>query len=120
KRVVEEMGGKNALVVDADADLDQVVPIVLGSAFGYAGQKCSALSRLIVVDEVYDQVVERVAGASRQLRVGHPRDMGTDVGPLIDADAHRRVLSYVDRAPSEGRVVALGGDVPEYGWFVGP
>src|SRR5205085_6085674 len=120
KRVVAEMGGKNALVVDADADLDQAVPIVLSSALGYAGQKCSALSRLIVVDAVYDQVVERVAGAARQLRVGHPREMGTDLGPLIDADAHRRVLSFVELAPSEGRVVAGGGDVPGQGWFVAP
>jgi RHH-type proline utilization regulon transcriptional repressor/proline dehydrogenase/delta 1-pyrroline-5-carboxylate dehydrogenase len=120
KRVVAEMGGKNALVVDADADLDQAVPIALGSAFGYAGQKCSALSRLIVVDAVYDQVVERVAGAARQLRVGHPREMGTDVGPLIDAEAFKRVRSYVELAPSEGRVVAVREDVPEGGWFVGP
>ncbi len=120
KRVVAEMGGKNALVVDADADLDQAVPIILGSAFGYAGQKCSALSRLIVVDAVYDQVVERVAGATRQLRVGHPRAMGTDMGPLIDAEAYKRVRSYVEFAPTEGRVVVEGGDVPERGWFVAP
>ena len=120
KRVVAEMGGKNALVVDADADLDQAVPIVLGSAFGYAGQKCSALSRLIVVDAVYDLVVERVAGAARQLRVGRPRDMATDVGPLIDADAYERVRSFVELGPSEGRVVVEGGDVPDEGWFVGP
>ncbi|MEA2827708.1 MAG: RHH-type transcriptional regulator, proline utilization regulon repressor / proline dehydrogenase [Actinomycetota bacterium] len=120
KRVVAEMGGKNALVVDADADLDQAVPIILGSAFGYAGQKCSALSRLIVVDAVYDQVVERTAGATRQLRVGHPREMGTDMGPLIDAEAYRRVRSYVEFAPTEGRVVAGGADVPERGWFVAP
>ena len=120
KRVVAEMGGKNALVVDADADLDQAVPIVLGSAFGYAGQKCSALSRLIVVDAVYDQVVERVAGAARQLRVGHPREMGTDLGPLIDAEAYKRVRSYVEFAPMEGRVVAGDGEVPEQGWFVAP
>jgi RHH-type proline utilization regulon transcriptional repressor/proline dehydrogenase/delta 1-pyrroline-5-carboxylate dehydrogenase len=120
KRVVAEMGGKNALVVDADADLDQAVPIILGSAFGYAGQKCSALSRLIVVDAVYDQVVERVAGATRQLRVGHPREMGTDLGPLIDAEAYKRVRSYVEGSPGEGRVVAGRDDLPEHGWFVGP
>ncbi len=120
KRVVAEMGGKNALVVDADADLDQAVPIIVGSAFGYAGQKCSALSRLIVVDAVYDQVVERVAGATRQLRVGHPREMGTDVGPLIDAEAYQRVRAYVEAAPGEGRVVVAREDVPDQGYFVGP
>jgi RHH-type proline utilization regulon transcriptional repressor/proline dehydrogenase/delta 1-pyrroline-5-carboxylate dehydrogenase len=120
KRVIAELGGKNALVVDADADLDQAVPIALGSAFGYAGQKCSALSRLIVVDDVYDELVERVVGATRLLRVGHPRGMGVDIGPLIDAEAQARVRSYVALAGGEGEVVLAGGDVPEEGWFVAP
>jgi len=120
KRVIAEMGGKNALVVDADADLDQAVPIAVGSAFGYAGQKCSACSRLIVLDEVYDQLVERLVGATKLLRVGHPRDMAVDVGPLIDAEADARVRSYVERAPEEGEVVLAVDDVPEDGWFVGP
>ena len=102
KRVVAEMGGKNAIVIDADADLDQAVPIAIASAFGYAGQKCSACSRLVVVDAVYDQVVERVAGAAAELRVGHPRDMATSVGPLIDADAYKRVREYVELAPDRG------------------
>src|SRR5437660_2838532 len=95
KRVIAEMGGKNAIVVDADADLDQAVPAIVYSAFGYAGQKCSACSRLIVVDAVHDEVVERLVGATRVLRMGHPRHMGTQVGPLIDADAHKRVVGYV-------------------------
>jgi RHH-type proline utilization regulon transcriptional repressor/proline dehydrogenase/delta 1-pyrroline-5-carboxylate dehydrogenase len=120
RRVIAEMGGKNALVVDADADLDQAVPIAVGSAFGYAGQKCSAASRLVVVDGVYDQVVERLVGAARGLRVGHPREMGVDVGPLIDADAQKRVRSYVEAAPTEGRVALATDDVPGEGFFVGP
>ncbi|HWC11210.1 MAG TPA: L-glutamate gamma-semialdehyde dehydrogenase, partial [Acidimicrobiales bacterium] len=120
KRVVAEMGGKNALVIDADADLDQAVPVALTSAFGYAGQKCSAASRLVVVDAVYDAMVERLVGAARQLRVGHPRDVGVDLGPLIDADAQKRVRSYVEAAPAEGRVVLAADDVPNDGFFVGP
>jgi RHH-type proline utilization regulon transcriptional repressor/proline dehydrogenase/delta 1-pyrroline-5-carboxylate dehydrogenase len=120
KRVIAELGGKNPLVVDADADLDQAVPIAVASAFGYAGQKCSACSRLIVLDEVYDQLVERLVGATERLRVGHPRDMAVDVGPLIDAEAHARVRSYVDLAPKEGEVVLARDDVPEDGFFVGP
>ena len=120
KRVVAEMGGKNALVVDADADLDQAVPAAVYSAFGYAGQKCSACSRLIVVDAVHDEVVERLVGATRVLRMGHPRHMGTQVGPLIDADAHKRVVGHVEAAPSEGTVVLARDDVPEEGFFVGP
>ncbi len=120
KRVVAELGGKNALIVDADADVDQAVPIVVGSAFGYAGQKCSACSRLIVLDDVHDEVVERLVGAARRLRVGHPREMAVDVGPLIDAEAYKRVRSYVELAPEEGEVVLGGLDVPEDGYFVGP
>ena len=120
KRVVAEMGGKNALVIDADADLDQAVPIALTSAFGYAGQKCSAASRLVVVEAVYDAVVDRLVSAVRQLRVGHPKDMGVDLGPLIDADAQKRVRSYIDLAPAEGRLLLAGDDVPDDGFFVGP
>ena len=120
KRVVAEMGGKNALVVDADADLDQAVPIVLSSAFGYAGQKCSACARLVVLDPVHDQLVERLVGAARELRIGHPKDMGTELGPVIDADAHKRVQSFVELAPSEGEVVLAREDLPEEGYFIGP
>ncbi len=120
KRVIAEMGGKNALIVDADADLDQAVPIAVASAFGYAGQKCSACSRLIVLDDVYDELLDRLVGATRLLRVGHPREMAVDVGPLIDGEAHERVRSYVDLAPKEGEVVLAVDDVPEDGYFVGP
>ena len=120
KRVIAEMGGKNPLIVDADADLDQAVPIAVASAFGYAGQKCSACSRLILLDDVYDELVERLIGATRLLRVGHPRDMAVDIGPLIDAEAHARVRSYVDLAPEEGEVVLAVNDIPETGFFVGP
>jgi len=120
KRVIAEMGGKNAIVVDADADLDQAVPAIVYSAFGYAGQKCSACSRLIVVDSVADELLRRLVGATRSLRVGHPRDMGTQVGPLIDADALKRVRSYVELAEHEGTVLFHKDDVPSTGFFVGP
>src|SRR5207248_6074111 len=114
------MGGKNAIVVDADADLDQAVPAIVYSAFGYAGQKCSACSRVIVVDSVYDELLRRLVGATRSLRVGHPRHMGTQVGPLIDADAHKRVLAYVELADEEGTVLFHNSDVPSSGFYVGP
>ncbi|MGI8777383.1 MAG: proline dehydrogenase family protein [Acidimicrobiales bacterium] len=120
KRVIAEMGGKNALIVDADADLDQAVPIAVASAFGYAGQKCSAASRLVVIDDVYDEVVERLVGATRDLQVGHPRHMATDIGPLIDADALERVRSYAELAPTEGQVLLAPGPVPGEGFFIGP
>ena len=120
KRVIAEMGGKNAIVVDADADLDQAVPAIVYSAFGYAGQKCSACSRLIVVDSLYDELVRRLVGATRSLRVGHAREMGTQVGPLIDAEAHKRVRSYIELADHEGTVLFHQHDVPSTGFFVGP
>jgi RHH-type proline utilization regulon transcriptional repressor/proline dehydrogenase/delta 1-pyrroline-5-carboxylate dehydrogenase len=120
KRVIAEMGGKNALIVDDDADLDQAVPAATYSAFGYAGQKCSATSRLIVLDAVYEEMLARLVGATREIPVQHPRDMATLVGPLIDADAHARVRRYVDLASEEGKVAFTRDDVPSEGWFVGP
>ncbi len=120
KRVVAEMGGKNALIVDADADLDQAIPGVVVAAFGFAGQKCSAASRLVVLDAVYDAVVERLVGATRELPVGHPRHMATKVGPVIDAEAYKRVLGYVERAPQEGTVLLARDDVPDGGYYIGP
>lgn len=120
KRVVAEMGGKNALVVDDDADPDQAVPAVVASAFGFAGQKCSAASRLIVLDRVYDSFIDRLAGATRETIVGHPCDMATQVGPVIDEDAFQRLTDAIDRSTLEARVLVRRGDVPSGGWFVGP
>lgn len=120
KRVVCELGGKNALIVDSDADPDQVVPAAVDSAFGYSGQKCSALSRLIVHEHAWDAVMPRLVEAVGELRIGHPRDMSTQVGPLIDADAHARVRGFVKRAHDDGNVLLSGDDIPDHGFFVGP
>jgi RHH-type proline utilization regulon transcriptional repressor/proline dehydrogenase/delta 1-pyrroline-5-carboxylate dehydrogenase len=120
KRVVAEMGGKNAVVVDADADLDQAVPAVVRSAFTYAGQKCSAASRLIVLEPVFDELMTRLGGAVLELKIGHPRHMATDVGPLIDADAQARVRAYTEMAHAHGRVALGREDVPATGYFAGP
>ena len=102
KRVIAEMGGKNALIIDADADPDQAVPGAVVSAFGYAGQKCSAAGRLIVVGDVYDQVVERLVAATHELVVGPARRPGTQVGPVIDEDAHKRILRMLEDVPAAG------------------
>jgi RHH-type proline utilization regulon transcriptional repressor/proline dehydrogenase/delta 1-pyrroline-5-carboxylate dehydrogenase len=120
KRVIAEMGGKNPIIVDTDADLDQAVPAIVNSAFGFSGQKCSALSRLIVVGDIYQSLMERLVGAASILRIGHPRAMGTEIAPLIDADAYAKVNSYVQLGREEGRVVLQRDDVPTEGWFVGP
>jgi RHH-type proline utilization regulon transcriptional repressor/proline dehydrogenase/delta 1-pyrroline-5-carboxylate dehydrogenase len=120
KRVVAEMGGKNAIVVDHDADPDQAVPAVVTSAFGFTGQKCSAASRVIVDDRIYESFVARLVGATREVIVGHPADMATKVGPVIDADAHERLTAAIARSASEARVLVRRDDVPAGGWFVGP
>jgi RHH-type transcriptional regulator, proline utilization regulon repressor / proline dehydrogenase / delta 1-pyrroline-5-carboxylate dehydrogenase len=120
KRVIAEMGGKNALIVDGDADPDQAVPGAALSAFGYAGQKCSAASRLILVGQAYDAVVPRLVEATRELFVGHPRERRVQVGPVIDEDAHKRVRRYIEEAPRQGRVLATHPDVPSGGFFVPP
>ncbi|HEX7134397.1 MAG TPA: proline dehydrogenase family protein [Iamia sp.] len=120
KRVIAEMGGKNALIVDGDVDPDQVVPIALRSAFAYAGQKCSALSRLIVLDRAWDVVVPRLVAATAELVVGPAADLGTQVGPVIDADAHERLRGVVDGAPAHGTLALARTEVPDHGWYVGP
>lgn len=120
KRVLAEMGGKNPIVIDTDADLDQAVPITIQSAFSYSGQKCSACSRVIVVGRRGDEFVARLAGAAARLRIGSPEKMGTEVGPLIDEDAYKRVASWQERAADFGEVVLSRHDVPQDGYFVGP
>jgi RHH-type proline utilization regulon transcriptional repressor/proline dehydrogenase/delta 1-pyrroline-5-carboxylate dehydrogenase len=120
KRVIAEMGGKNAIVVDADSDPDQAVPAVITSAFGFAGQKCSAASRVIVLDAVYDTFVARLAGATREVVVGHPSVMATKVGPVIDADANDRLAGAIAQAGTEARILVHREDVPSGGWYVGP
>lgn len=104
KRVVCEMGGKNAIIIDASADLDEAVLACVYSAFGFAGQKCSACSRIICVGEVHDRFLQRFVEASRALAVGDPIKPGTDVGPVIDADAAAKIRSYIEIGKHEGKL----------------
>jgi RHH-type proline utilization regulon transcriptional repressor/proline dehydrogenase/delta 1-pyrroline-5-carboxylate dehydrogenase len=120
KRVVSELGGKNCVIVDSDADLDEAVPAIVSSAFVYAGQKCSAAARVLVHQAIADQLIERVAGAVRVLVVGQADQLGTDVPPVIEAAAHERVLRYGALAREQGRIVARVEPVPERGWFCPP
>jgi RHH-type proline utilization regulon transcriptional repressor/proline dehydrogenase/delta 1-pyrroline-5-carboxylate dehydrogenase len=96
------------------------VPAIVQSAFGYAGQKCSAASRVIAVDTVFDALSTRLAGAIELVPIGHPREPATVVGPLIDEDARRRVLEYQQIAAKEGRVLVRRDDVPAGGYYAGP
>ena len=101
KKVVCEMGGKNAMIIDNDADLDEAIPAALYSAFGYAGQKCSALSRLIVLEGVYDRFVERFLAACPTIPVGDPSLPGTVVNPVIDEAARQSILGYIEAGRKE-------------------
>jgi len=112
KKVVCEMGGKNAIIVDDSADLDEAVLGVRQSAFGFQGQKCSACSRVIVLDSAHDVFLHRLVEATRALVVGDPREPGTDVGPVIDAEAAAKVRRYIEIGAGEGKL-ELQLPVPE-------
>jgi len=121
KRVIAELGGKNCVIVDADADLDEVVPAVVASAFVYAGQKCSAAARVLVHEAVHDALLERLAGAVEVLEVGPADRLSTDVPPVIEAEARDRVARYAAEAERTGRIVARARAVPDAGgWFARP
>ena len=98
KRVVAEMGGKNCVIVDSDADLDDVVPALVKSAFNYAGQKCSAAARVLAHEAIHDGLVERLAGAIEVLHVGQASDPEIDVPPVIEREAQERVARYAATA----------------------
>jgi len=119
KRVIAEMGGKNAIIVDDSADLDQAVVGTVKSAFGYTGQKCSACSRVIVLDSVYDAFLARFVEATRSLNIGDAAQPSTEVGPVIDATAQARIKEYIETGKQEAEI-ALEMPTPSTGYFVGP
>ena len=119
KRVICEMGGKNAIIVDEDADLDEAVTCILESAFGYQGQKCSAASRLILLEEIHDRLLERLVEAVRSLKVGPPEDPRNFIGPVIDAAAQAKIQTYIALGKREG-TCAIEVEAPQSGFFVGP
>ena len=119
KRVIAEMGGKNAVIVDESADLDQAVDGIVMSAFGYSGQKCSACSRVVVLESVYDSFLERFVEATKSLNIGKSELPSTQVVPVIDATAQSRIREYIVKGKAEARV-ALEMSAPEGGYFVGP
>ena len=124
RRVIAEMGGKNSIIIDDDADLDEAVSGVIRSAFGYAGQKCSACSRVIVIESVYEQFMERLLAATNSLKIGPADDPATKVGPVIDDEARDRILEFIRKVDPEGGgqlVLAMSaGPVAKQGAFVGP
>ncbi len=120
KRVVAELGGKNCVIVDSDADLDEAVPAIVASAFGYAGQKCSAAARVLAHEAIAQPLLERIAGAVRVLVVGQAGDLTSDVPPVIERSAQERVTRYAEIAAADGHIAARVDAVPEHGWFSAP
>jgi len=122
KRVIAEMGGKNAIIIDTTADLDEAVLGTVQSAFGYQGQKCSAASRIIVLEDIYDQFLPRLIEATRSIKVGLPEEPDTMVGPLIDQEAYERVKGYIALGKKEARLALeiQVDDLPGDGYFIGP
>jgi len=119
KRVIAEMGGKNAIIVDESADLDQAVQGVVQSAFGYSGQKCSACSRVVVLEPIYEVFLARLVEATRSLNLGIAEHPSTKVGPVIDGNAQARIKEYIEKGKLECEL-ALELPAPEGGYFVGP
>jgi RHH-type proline utilization regulon transcriptional repressor/proline dehydrogenase/delta 1-pyrroline-5-carboxylate dehydrogenase len=120
KKVIAEMGGKNAIIVDDDADLDQAVLGIVKSAFSYAGQKCSACSRVIALDAIYDRLVSRVVEATRSLRVGPAEDPATFVPPVITAEAKAGIERYIEIGRSEASLLFQGEAPRDGGFYVAP
>ena len=119
KRVIAEMGGKNAIVVDESADLDQAVAGVVQSAFGYSGQKCSACSRVIVLSTIHDAFLERLVEATKSLNVGTSDDPGVQMSSVIDANARDRILKYIEQGKQQSEL-ALEMPIPEGGYYIPP
>ena len=120
RRVVAEMGGKDAIIVDENADLHAAVTGVMLSAFGFQGQKCSACSRAIVHAKVYDAFVEKLKAKVETIRLGPADDVDNYMGPVISAGARKTILSYIETGKREGRLVTGGGMAAGDGWYLQP
>ncbi len=120
KRVIAEMGGKDSIVVDSDADLDEAVEGVVSSAFGYQGQKCSACSRAIVVAPVYDLFLQKLQKRVEQITVGPAERPENYMGPVINAKAKNSILQYIEIGKSEGRIITGSGESAGTGHYIQP
>ncbi|WP_316364393.1 proline dehydrogenase family protein [Candidatus Thiodiazotropha sp. CDECU1] len=120
KRLIAEMGGKNAIIIDADADLDDAVTGVIDSAFGYQGQKCSACSRVICVDSIHDRFVSRLTEATRSLCMGDPKEPGSRIGPVISEEAKQRIMQHIEEAKITAKPHFIGGWEPNQAHYIAP
>lgn len=120
KRTIIEMGGKDTIIVDKEADLELAAEAIVKSAFGFAGQKCSACSRAIIHEEVYDTVKSRVLELTKKLRIGDPADKDNFVGPVIDQAAYDKISKYIAIGKEEARLLVGGSGDDSTGWFINP
>ncbi len=120
KRLIAEMGGKDTIVVDSEADLELAAQSIVAGAFGFSGQKCSACSRAVVVEDVYDRVLNRVVELTNDLTVGDPIDQGNYMGPVNDHNAFKKIMEYIEIAKSEGKVLTGGKGDNSKGYFIKP
>src|SRR6266545_3487480 len=121
KRVIAEMGGKDAIIVDRDTkDLDDAASAVVASAFGFQGQKCSACSRLIVDEAIFDTFVPKVVEKTKALKLGPPELSEAQIGPVVNASAMQKIKEYIDRGAKEGPLLAGGAVRAEEGFFIEP
>lgn len=120
KRVIAEMGGKDTIVVDSEADLELAAKSIVASAFGFAGQKCSACSRAVIHEDVYDTVLERAIQLTKEFGFGSPEDSANKMGPVIDGAAYEKIMGYIDIGKNEGRIVHGGEGDDSEGYFIKP
>ncbi|MFZ3591177.1 L-glutamate gamma-semialdehyde dehydrogenase [Bacillus sp. DJP31] len=120
KRVIAEMGGKDTIVVDKEADLELAAKAIVASSFGFTGQKCSACSRAVIVEDVYDQVLNRAVELTKELSMGDCSVYGTFMGPVNDQGAFDKIMSYIEIGKEEGKLLHGGAGDNSKGWFVQP
>ncbi|ASN06994.1 L-glutamate gamma-semialdehyde dehydrogenase [Virgibacillus necropolis] len=120
KRTIIEMGGKDTIIVDNEADLELAAQSIVQSAFGFSGQKCSACSRAVIHEDVYDQVADRVAELTKELSAGDPSDNSHFMGPVIDQGAYDKIMSYIEIGKDEGELLVGGTGDDSEGWFINP
>jgi 1-pyrroline-5-carboxylate dehydrogenase len=122
KRVVAEMGGKDAIVVDRDfANLDEAASAVVASAFGFQGQKCSACSRAIIDEAIYDRILPMIVEKTKALRIGDPTDFSSAIGPVVNEKAMKNIKNYIEKGTKEGGRLVAGGNIdPKSGFFIEP
>ena len=120
KRLIAEMGGKDSILVDKNCNLDAAVDAVVASAFGYQGQKCSACSRAILHQDIYDAFAERLLRKVESIKLGHPRDRANWMGPVVDGSQKRKTLEYIEAGKKESKLLAGGGTGPSSGYYIRP